>query len=226
MQRQPPLQVKVTGGKEERQQDQQRLREQGQVQGQGQEQEHPTTISPRPWRVLCTMLGALLLRGGTGTTARPKPPRAQKRTRPLRDAAAWLSEATRLHVAGAPMQEVLTCLEAALTIDPLDADAHYDRGAILRRLGASPPEDALACYDATLAINPLDVTAHVNRGVTLTDIGAAPEDALACHDAALAVYPQHASAHFHRGVVLDQLGEAHAASQSYRAAMSLEASLA
>ena len=77
-------------------------------------------------------------------------------------ASSWLSEAARLHQSGAPMQEVLACLETALSIDPLHADALYSRGAALGQLGAAP-EEQLACYEAALAVNPLHTDAHVNR---------------------------------------------------------------
>ena len=62
--------------------------------------------------------------------------------------------------------------------------------------------------------------------VTLDQLGAAAEEQLACYNAALALDPQHARAHYNRGVTLRDLGAVYAASRSFRAAMSLEASLA
>ena len=70
--------------------------------------------------ILATLLALVLLRGGAATAARPKPRREQKRTRRLRDAASWLSEASRLHMSsGAAPEDVLHALEAALAVDPL-----------------------------------------------------------------------------------------------------------
>ena len=69
-----------------------------------------------------TLVAFVLLRGDAATAARPKRRREQKGTR-LRDAASWLSEASRLHMSGAAPEEVLSALVAALAIDPLHAKA-------------------------------------------------------------------------------------------------------
>ena len=67
------------------------------------------------------------------------------------EAAAWLSEAYRLRMSGAPRQEVLARLESALDIDPLHANAHYNRGVTLSKV-AAPLEEVLACFAAAIAI--------------------------------------------------------------------------
>ena len=43
---------------------------------------------------------------------------------------------------GAAPEEQLACFEAALAIDPLDANAHYNQGEILGQLGAAPQDAA------------------------------------------------------------------------------------
>ena len=105
-----------------------------------------------------------LLSRGAPAAARPK--RRRREGGGTGAAAAWFSEAARLHGSGAPFEEVLASLEAALAIDPQHAAAHYNRGAILDLLGATP-EDVLACLSRAIAIDPLNANAHSNRGGTL-----------------------------------------------------------
>ena len=134
-------------------------------------------------------------------------PVAEQKRAPVRDAASWLSEAARLDMSGAPSNDLLSALDAALAIDPLHASAHYNRGVTLAQLGAAL-EEQMACYNSALAVDPLHVTAHVNRGAVLELLGAAQEEELACYDSALAIDPLLALAHYNRGVKLKQIGAA------------------
>lgn len=98
---------------------------------------------------------------------------------------------------------VLSVVERRLDLDPLDAEAHFDRGAALAAMERW--EEALAEFDASIELGDRHDPAHYNRGVALAELGRLGE-ALAAFDSALTRDPADQASHYNRGVMLGELG--------------------
>lgn len=90
----------------------------------------------------------------------------------------------------------------AVALNPAYAEAHANRGGVLRRLDRL--DEAEAAYDAALALQPDSALTQYNFGLLLGELGR-PARALEAYDRAIAVAPDLAVAHSHRGNVLTAL---------------------
>ncbi len=108
--------------------------------------------------------------------------------------------------------------DRAVSLNPNYAEAHANRGGVLRRLGRW--DEAEAAYGAALALDPRSALTHYNLGLLLGEMGR-PAEALAAHDRALALAPDMAAAHSHRGNVLTALERDEEAMASHGRALAL-----
>lgn len=109
--------------------------------------------------------------------------------------------------------------EAALSLQPNLAEAHYGRGAALLALGR--PDAAIGAFDQALALRPDHVAIRLDRGVAYRALGRSDE-ALADFDAASRVDPTNVAAWFNRGAVLKDIRRLDEALESYDRALSLK----
>ena len=114
--------------------------------------------------------------------------------------------------------EALASYQRAIAIKPDYAEAHCNRGNLLKDQGAA--DAALECYERALALRPAYREAHFNRGNVLKEC-LRFEEALASYDAAIALDPLYADAHLNRGNVLKELRRFMAATASYERAIEL-----
>lgn len=122
----------------------------------------------------------------------------------------------------APPSE-LAARDAEVARWPHSADAHFNRGNALQRLGRHA--EALASYDTALRLSPRDEQALNNRGVVLRELGRTAE-ALASFDRALACRPDYPAALNNRGLALQALGRNEEALASFERALTLRADYA
>ncbi len=113
-------------------------------------------------------------------------------------------------------KDALPALERAAHLLPQDAQAHYDLGAALRKLGRLA--DAVPSYERALEIKPDFVEAHNDLGNALQALGR-PSEAAASYRRALALKPDFATARSNLGVALQSLGMLEEAMACYRAAL-------
>ena len=121
------------------------------------------------------------------------------------------------------LAEGLQLIEQSLRCNPLQAEAHNNRGLALRQQGDL--NGALASFDLAIMHNPGDARAFSNRGVILQELGRC-EESLASHERALALQPGDAPSYANRGVLLQALGRFEEAMHSFDRALSLDARLA
>jgi tetratricopeptide (TPR) repeat protein len=114
----------------------------------------------------------------------------------------------------------LAARDAEVARWPQSADAHFNRGNALQRLGRHT--EALASYDTALRLAPQDEQAMNNRGVVLRELGRTAE-ALASFDRALACRPDYPAALNNRGLALQELGGSEEALASFGRALTLRA---
>ncbi|MBE0616158.1 MAG: glycosyltransferase family protein [Burkholderiales bacterium] len=119
---------------------------------------------------------------------------------------------------GAPPSE-LAARDAEVARWPHSADAHFNRGNALRRLGHH--SEALASYDTALRLAPRDEQALNNRGVVLRELGRTTE-ALASFEQALACRPDYPAALNNRGLALQALGRNEDALAAFAHALTLQ----
>ena len=74
----------------------------------------------------------------------------------------------------------------AITADPADPSAHFNRGTVLA--GLKRWNEAIGCYDSALSLKRDYLGALINRGTAL-DALKQPQDALASYERALALAP-------------------------------------
>jgi predicted O-linked N-acetylglucosamine transferase (SPINDLY family) len=116
------------------------------------------------------------------------------------------------------LEEALADIDAALKINPDDAEAVLNRANVLKLLDR--PLEAVAGYDQALALNPGWTQAENNRGTVLQALGRF-EDALAAYDRVLIETPGNVEALNNRGSVLQDLKRPAEALASYDAALRL-----
>ncbi|MEH1931679.1 tetratricopeptide repeat protein [Nostoc sp.] len=92
----------------------------------------------------------------------------------------------------------------AITINPQDAEAYYNRGNLYS--DQKKWELALADFTKAIAINPQDAEAYVHRGNIYSD-QKKWELALADYNKAIAINPQFVEAYLSRGMVYLNKGE-------------------
>ena len=114
--------------------------------------------------------------------------------------------------------EGIRLIRHALTINPSDANAHFNLAKALHLAGHHA--ESLTLYDRTIALNPAHTEAHLGRGAVLQHLERYQE-ALASYEAAIRLKPDYAGAHVNRGLVLHTLGRTDAALASQDIALKL-----
>jgi tetratricopeptide (TPR) repeat protein len=94
-------------------------------------------------------------------------------------------------VAGNPASNYI-----AISIDPQDAEAYFDRGNA--KYGLGDKKGAIADYDSAIRINPQLAEAYSNRGLVKSALGD-KKGAIADYDSAIRINPQLAEAYSNRG---------------------------
>jgi tetratricopeptide (TPR) repeat protein len=102
------------------------------------------------------------------------------------------------------LQRALAMLDHLCKIQPLSAEAHYNRGALLGTMERY--DDELAAYRQAIALKPRFVRAYVNLGVALRDLSRFDE-ALLQFKKALSLDPNDAGARTNRAQTNLLLGE-------------------
>ncbi len=118
---------------------------------------------------------------------------------------------------------LLTSYERALADNPNDADALYNHGLTLHRLGR--PEAALASYDRALAIHPDFPQALNYRGIALCKLKK-PQEGLISFRRALELQPDSAEYQTNKGRALLDLGQGEQGVEQLRQALTAEPSTA
>jgi len=97
--------------------------------------------------------------------------------------------------------------DRALAINPDDANAWYNRGLALGKLGRYAElgqyAEAVVSFDKAIAINPDFAEAWYNRGLALGELGRHAE-AIASFDKAIAINPDYTGARKNREIILQQ----------------------
>ena len=125
----------------------------------------------------------------------------------------------------------------AITVDPTVAEAHNNRGNVLRLLLRL--EEALASYDGAIALSPGYADALTHRDAVLKELQRSPdasvyfnrgnvlreahrlEEALANYDRAIALKSDYAEAHNNRGIIQQERRQLHEALTSYDRAIAI-----
>ena len=115
--------------------------------------------------------------------------------------------------------ESVNAIQKATALSPQDAEAHYNLGVTLQKLGRL--DEAEACYTQAIALRPDFTTAHYNLGDALKRLGRLDE-AAASYTQAIALKPDFAEAHNNLGNMLKELGRLDEAAASYRQAIALK----
>ena len=136
---------------------------------------------------------------------------------------ALLGMGTNLHQRGR-LPEAAGFLKRALSIDPSDADAHFDYGNVL--LAQHQVKSAVMQYELAMAFNlrPNDVRVQINLGAALAMCGNWTQSEKVFRSA-LQAAPRNASAHSGLGRVLEQRGDFGGALAEYHAALELDPQL-
>jgi Tfp pilus assembly protein PilF len=119
--------------------------------------------------------------------------------------------------------KALTLLDQAVTLDPKDADVHYQRGVVRGRSG--DPTGAIADLEAALKLRPYFPVASLELGIALTDAGRYGE-AVPYLTQAQNVATLDAQASFFLGLAQLRLDQDEAARASFARASRLDPSLA
>lgn len=97
------------------------------------------------------------------------------------------------------LEQALAAFDAAVAIQPLNADAHANRGLVLHYLGRNP--EAVRSFNTALQVSPASAQSHNNRGMAfaaLGDLDAAGAD----YHKAINLEPRYALAYYNLGVLL------------------------
>jgi len=134
-------------------------------------------------------------------------------------AGAWhLAGVIDLH--SGQLADALAAFDASLSIQPVNADAHANRGLALQQLGRNA--EAVRSYDVALTIRPDAAQTHNNRGMALADLAdldAAQQD----YQRAIHVQPDYAAAHYNLGLLLLTRGQFEGALASFDASIGIAA---
>lgn len=130
-----------------------------------------------------------------------------------------------LHLAGLlaaqadQVEEAVSRLRRALTINPKVASVHFNLGLAFIKKGNL--EEALASMDRALALDPKAADAAQKRGEVLLGLKR-PKEALAVFDHIVALVPNDADAHHHRGRALNDTNMLEEALAAHQKALSLK----
>ncbi len=109
-------------------------------------------------------------------------------------------------------------MQNSLALRPQSAEAHYNRGSLLQRLGRN--DEALACFNAALSLRRDYAEALVNRGALMME-AARYEDALADFTRVTIAKPQLTQGWSNQGSALIRLNRNREALASYNRALNL-----
>ncbi len=115
--------------------------------------------------------------------------------------------------------EALHANQTAVVLSPQDAEAHYNLGVTLFRLGRL--DKAGVSFGQAIALQPDNAEAHINLGVTLQELGRLKQ-AEASYKKAIGLKPNLAEAHCNFGITLKKLGRSEEALASYTQAIALK----
>jgi hypothetical protein len=101
-------------------------------------------------------------------------------------------------------EDALMSYERALTLDPQNADAHYNRGVALQKAGRLG--EALESYDRALLMAPGFADSYSAKGTALSELGRF-EEAIRNYDCAIEIAPDYADAHSNKSLTLLLLGD-------------------
>jgi protein O-GlcNAc transferase len=116
-------------------------------------------------------------------------------------------------------EEALRCYDAAVSLMPELARAHFNRGTIL--LDRGDAQQALEAFTQAVRHKPESAGAHFNLGATHTRLDQ-HEAAVPAYREALALKPEFAEAEMALGTALEELGQDEAAVASYRRALEIK----
>lgn len=120
-------------------------------------------------------------------------------------------------------QDALRAYQAAIRIRPDYADAHYNLGAVLARIGRT--DEAMGAYREALRHDPQHDSARFNLANALADRGAV-EESIEEYRRLLEFNPRHAKALVNLGISLAGRGEMQEAADCFRRAVEADPSFA
>ncbi|HLP88269.1 MAG TPA: tetratricopeptide repeat protein, partial [Nostocaceae cyanobacterium] len=115
-------------------------------------------------------------------------------------------------------QEAIADYNQAITINPQDAEAYYNRGIDKYELGDKA--GAIADFTQAITINPQLAEAYYNRGVAKYQLGD-KAGAIKDYNQAITINPQLAQAYSNRGLAKSELGDKAGAIQDYNQAITI-----
>ena len=118
------------------------------------------------------------------------------------------------------LADALAAFDAALSLQPANADAHANRGLALHQIGRHA--EAVRSYNASLEIRPDTAQTHNNRGMALADLAdldAAQQD----YQRAIHLQPDYAAAHYNLGLLMLTRGQFEGALASFDTSIGLSA---
>lgn len=116
-------------------------------------------------------------------------------------------------------QKALTEYTAALSMDPNNAEAHFNSGITKRRL--KDLDGAIVHYTTTIRLKPTFVDAYNNRGLVRSQLG----DKLAAisdYSQAIRLNPNYVKAYNNRGTIYSELGKKQAAISDFSQAIQID----
>jgi predicted O-linked N-acetylglucosamine transferase (SPINDLY family) len=116
-------------------------------------------------------------------------------------------------------QAAVAQYDRAISLDPLQLEAHYNRGNALAHM--QQHSQAVAGFDAAILLDPNCVPAYYNRGNALQALMQF-DAAVQSYDQAITRAPAHADAYNNRGVALRDLRRYQAAVSSFDAAIAIQ----
>lgn len=135
---------------------------------------------------------------------------------PSPDTADDLFAAGNAHLDAGRLDDALDAFSRAAEDDPARAEAHNNKGVVLRRLGR--PDDAADAFRIAIELAPNHAAAHCNLGNALIDLGR-PGDAVPLFEEAIRLAPDYADAIFNLGNAKRAAGDNISAAEQYRAAL-------
>ena len=117
------------------------------------------------------------------------------------------------------MDEAWVSYNRAIALDPADALAYYNRGAVLRDLKRS--DEAIASYDQAIAVRPNYAEAYFNRGKLFQELQEW-DAALSSYDRCIAIFPGFSQAYLNRGNLLRETRKLDEALASYSQAIEID----
>jgi tetratricopeptide (TPR) repeat protein len=137
---------------------------------------------------------------------------SESRDHKANEASARIAKAVA-HSALEEWEKELVCHDRVLQLLPEDANTHFNRGLVLRRLGRR--REAIESFDQALKINPRDTDCLYNKGAALHDLRDF-DDAITCYERVVAIDPHYANAWGDMGDACEMINDWDGAIESYR----------